>query len=107
VLTQQSAWIFNIGLNLAVAIFLGILAVGLFMNVPPLTAIFRSFVAFTVFALLSWAASLVWQEPELLDETEGEDSEKSEGTPAGRAKRKRPKHRPKVKASWYSVRMKW
>ena len=80
-LTQQSAWIFNIGLNLAVAIFLGILAVGLFMNVPPLTAIFRSFVAFTVFALLSWAASLVWQEPELLNETEGEDAEKSEGTP--------------------------
>jgi hypothetical protein len=73
VVTQQAAWIFNIGLNLAVAIFLAILAVGLFMNVPPLTAIFRSFVAFTVFALLSWTASLVWQEPELAEEIESEE----------------------------------
>jgi hypothetical protein len=60
---SQSDWIFNIGLKLALIICLTTLVIGLTMGVGPITAMLGSSVAFTVFTVLGWAASLVWEEP--------------------------------------------
>ena len=59
----QSNWIFNLIIKLAVVIFLSILALSLIVGAGPLTALLRSGTAFTAFALLGWATSLVWTEP--------------------------------------------
>lgn len=71
----QPDWIFNIALKLAVAICLGTLAMGLFVGVAPLTAVFRSGAAFTVFASIGWAAAMMWQVPEAEEETEDTESD--------------------------------
>lgn len=57
-------WIFNFALRLAAIVCLSTLALGLIMGVDPLTALFRSGVAFFSFLVLGWAASLLWQMPE-------------------------------------------
>ncbi len=61
---HHSDWIFNIGLKIAVSICLATLAVALFTGVGPLTAVFRSGAAFTVFVSLGWAVAVVWQAPQ-------------------------------------------
>ncbi|RMF05735.1 MAG: hypothetical protein D6768_00685 [Chloroflexi bacterium] len=71
----QPDWIFNIALKLAVAICLGTLATALYVGVTPLTAVFRSGAAFTVFATLGWAAALMWQVPQVEEETEETESD--------------------------------
>jgi diacylglycerol kinase len=56
----QSAWIFNLALRLAAVVCLGVLAVGLVLDVEPLTALMRSGVAFIVFLMLGWAVAAIW-----------------------------------------------
>jgi hypothetical protein len=75
---NQSDWVFNIGLQIAVVICLSTLAVALFTGVAPLTAVFRSGTAFAVFVSLGWAAAVVWQVPE--PEAEDEKSEQGNET---------------------------
>jgi hypothetical protein len=60
---NQSDWVFNFVLWLAVIVFLSTLALGLIVGVGPLTALLRSGIAFFSFALLGWAVSLVWAIP--------------------------------------------
>lgn len=57
-------WVFNLTLQIAVVVCLGILATALAMNVAPLTALWRSSLAFVTFVLLGRAISLIWQVPE-------------------------------------------
>jgi hypothetical protein len=59
----QPDWIFNLALQIAVVICLGILVVALAMDVAPLTALWRSSLAFATFALLGRAVSVIWQMP--------------------------------------------
>jgi len=58
--SAQSAFVFNMALRLAAVACLGSLAIGLFFNVEPLTALMRSVVAFLVFLLLGWAVAATW-----------------------------------------------
>jgi hypothetical protein len=60
----EPAWIFNFILKIAVAIFLGMLAISLAVGVTPFTALLRSGAGFSVFAMLGWAAALTWELPE-------------------------------------------
>lgn len=60
----QSDWVFDIALRVAVIICLATLAMALYVGVGPITAVFRSGTAFAVFAVLGWAAALVWKVPE-------------------------------------------
>lgn len=60
----QADWLYNLILKLAVALCLGTLALSLAGGVNPLIALFRSGTAFTTFALLGWATSIVWEVPE-------------------------------------------
>lgn len=60
----QPNWIFNLTLQIAVVVCLGILALALVMDVTPLTALWRSSLAFVTFVLLGRAISLIWQVPE-------------------------------------------
>lgn len=57
-------WVFNFTLQIAAVLCLVILALALAMNVTPLTALWRSGLAFATFALLGRAVSLIWQLPE-------------------------------------------
>lgn len=61
----QANWLYNLILKLAVAVCLGTLALSLAGGVNPLIALFRSGTAFTTFALLGWATSIVWDVPEV------------------------------------------
>lgn len=83
---RHSDWIFNLGLKVAVLICLSTLAVALFTGVGPLTAIFRSGTAFTVFVTLGWAATIVWQVPDPKKQTPSDK-------PAAPAEDDRPPHR--------------
>lgn len=76
----ESDWVFNIGLKVAVAIFLATLAMGLVTGVAPVTAVFRSGAAFAVFVTIGWAAALVWEPnlPEKETEEGEEDADRSE-----------------------------
>ena len=56
----QSAWIFNLALRVAAIVCLGVLAVGLILEVEPLTALARGVVAFVVFLVLGWGVSAIW-----------------------------------------------
>lgn len=56
----QSAWIFNLALRLAAIVCLGVLAVGLVLDVEPLTALTRGVAAFIVFLVLGWGISIIW-----------------------------------------------
>ena len=69
----QSNWVFNLTLKFAVIICLGVLALSLIIGTGPLTALLRSSVAFTTFAFLGWATSLVWDIPLIEEETQVED----------------------------------
>ncbi len=60
----QSNWVFNLTLQIAVVVCLGTLALALAMDVNPLTALWRSGLAFVTFVFIGWAVSLVWQVPE-------------------------------------------
>ena len=74
---HQMDWLFNLSLRLAVIICLSTLAVGLMMGIDPLTALFRSSIAFISFAALGWAASMMWNVPETQEvsvETEVDDN---------------------------------
>ncbi len=68
----QSDWVFDIALRVAVIICLATLAMALYVGVGPITAVFRSGTAFAVFAILGWAAALVWKVPEPEPEPEPE-----------------------------------
>lgn len=75
---HHSDWIFNIGLKIAVSICLATLAVAIFTGAGPLTAVFRSGAAFTVFVALGWAVAVVWQVPQpTLTETDPDQPEAS------------------------------
>ncbi|MCL4294702.1 MAG: hypothetical protein KJ077_03200 [Anaerolineae bacterium] len=77
-------WIFNLAMQLAVAICLSTLVLGLVMNVAPLTALWRSGLIFFVFVSLGWAVSLIWQVPapsEVPVEAENEPAESNEPVP--------------------------
>lgn len=60
----QPEWIFNLSLQLAVVICLSMLILALALDVPPLTALWRSALVFVVFTIFGWITSLVWQVPE-------------------------------------------
>lgn len=71
-------WIFNLTVQIAAVICLGILVLALALDVTPLTALWRSGLAFATFVLIGWAVSLIWQLPEPVEvpveaETEQED----------------------------------
>jgi hypothetical protein len=68
---NQADWVFNLVLKFAVVMCLCTLAIGLVVGTGPLTALVRSGTAFTVFALLGWATSLVWQVPEVQETKKG------------------------------------
>lgn len=57
-------WMFNLAMQVAVAICLTTLVFGLAMDVAPLTALWRSGLIFIVFVVLGWLVSLIWQLPE-------------------------------------------
>ena len=78
----QSDWVFNLILKLAVVICLVTLSISLIVGSGPLTALLRSSTAFSVFALLGWATSLVWTAPE-----SQEAAAKSEDSPADSKKK--------------------
>lgn len=63
----QPEWIFNLSLQLAVAVCLSMLVLALALDVPPLTALWRSALVFAVFAVFGWITSLVWQVPEPIE----------------------------------------
>lgn len=60
----QPEWVFNLSLQLAVMVCLTMLILALALDVPPLTALWRSALVFVVFAIFGWITSLVWQVPE-------------------------------------------
>ncbi len=60
----QPEWVFNLSLQLAVMVCLSMLILALALDVPPLTALWRSALVFGVFATFGWITSLVWQVPE-------------------------------------------
>ncbi|GAB4449600.1 MAG: hypothetical protein Kow0031_32060 [Anaerolineae bacterium] len=82
----ESDWVFDIGLKVAVTIFLATLAVGLVTGVAPLTAVARSAAAFAVFLTIGWAAAQVWEPPQPEEEAE-EGEEEAEGQSDGKAGR--------------------
>jgi hypothetical protein len=67
---QQSDWVFNLTVRLAVMVCLGTLALGLLAGVQPVTAVTRSCAAFVAFILLAHAASKIWMVsiPEAVEE---------------------------------------
>lgn len=83
----ESDWVFNVGLKVAVAIFLATLAMGLVTGIAPITAVFRSGAAFAVFVTIGWAAAQVWEPllpEEETEEAEG-DAENGASKPAGQS----------------------
>lgn len=59
----QPEWVFDLSLQLAMAVGLSMLVLGLFVGAAPLTVLWRSGLVFTVFMLLGWVTSLIWQTP--------------------------------------------
>ncbi len=80
----ESDWIFDIGLKIAVAIFLATLAMGLVTGVAPLTAVYRSGAAFAVFVIIGWAAAQVWEPTRPKKEEESEENAADAETRAAR-----------------------
>ena len=70
----QSDWVFNLILKFAVIICLSVLALSLIIGTGPITALLRSGVAFTTFAFLGWATSLVWDMPLIEKEAQTNDA---------------------------------
>lgn len=71
----QPEWVFNLSLQLAVMVCLSMLILALALDVPPLTALWRSALVFVVFAVFGWITSLVWQAPEPSEAPVETDSE--------------------------------
>ncbi|HMR65197.1 MAG TPA: hypothetical protein PKE64_14415 [Anaerolineae bacterium] len=86
-------WVFNLVLKFAVIVSLSTLTISLITGVGPLTALLRSGAAFVTFAVLAWAASLVWEEvkiePELEEETEEATANQPEGKDPGKTPTRR------------------
>lgn len=78
----EPAWIYNFVLKIAVAIFLGTLAIGLAVGVAPLTALMRSGAGFGVFAMLAWAAAVTWDMPKPPEPPQAETEEDQAETEA-------------------------
>lgn len=77
----QPEWVFNLSLQLAVAVCLSMLILALALDVPPLTALWRSALVFVVFSIFGWITSMVWQIPEPSEapaEAENEDTSLTE-----------------------------
>ncbi len=62
---QKSDWVLYITIRIAVIVCLSTLALGLIYGAGPLTALMRSVIAFVSFLILGWAASTLWNMPEV------------------------------------------
>lgn len=82
---RQADLIFDMALKLAVIVCLSTLALALINGADPLAALSRSAVAFVSFAVIGWAASILWstqlvQQPERDSEGDLNENQQESGS---------------------------